>query len=268
MKLIPLSLLVLVAFSGVQVSAEEAVPSKLGVMVVADAALGPDKDNDRYRPEFEKPVYYFIAGRKQLELGDVVQGVPMPQVDQVEREVVAALNSQGFVQVQAGDPVPSIGIMIVWGAANFHNYKDANRLMLMRDQPLMNRISGIRKLGVGPRVFDSHVVVPPGRQQVILTAESDRLYVAVSAVNTDALEQGVAQLLWRTSMTIDWKNRLADSLPVMLASAAPYFGRESAEPVFIGERERRVINVEIGDATVVPAPAPRNSISGATSGEG
>ena len=77
-------------------------------------------------------------------------------------------------------------------------------------------------------------------------SNEDRLYLSLAALDGQAYRQKTKRLLWRTSMTVDWRNNLADVLPVMLASAAPFFGTNSDKPVFSDEKDRRKANVNIG----------------------
>lgn len=67
-------------------------------------------------------------------------------------------------------------------------------------------------------------------------------------------------LLWRTRMTVatDGVSQL-QSLPVLIATAAPYFGREMDEPAVLTPRTIREGRVEIGESVVVPETSSKPS---------
>jgi hypothetical protein len=83
---------------------------------------------------------------------------------------------------------------------------------------------------------------------------TSRGYIVVAALDVDAMARKKEhKLLWRTRMSIETiRHSLPDSLGVMLASAAPLFGREAPLPVLITEADRRKANVEVGTPYVVP----------------
>jgi len=81
---------------------------------------------------------------------------------------------------------------------------------------------------------------------------NDDLYFAVaSAFDYDALAHGKRVLLWRTRMTVSAAGVALDqSLPAVIATAGPYFGREMTEPSTVVRRVKEG-RVEIGPAAVV-----------------
>jgi hypothetical protein len=88
--------------------------------------------------------------------------------------------------------------------------------------------------------------------KVLTAANEDRYYLTLAALDADLYRKKERKLLWRTSMSVDWRKDLAASLPVMLESAGPSFGVRAPEPVFMDERDRREGTVKIGEAVVVP----------------
>ena len=99
----------------------------------------------------------------------------------------------------------------------------------------------------------------------------DVYYVVASAYDYRALAQNQRHLLWRTRMTVASKGvSQIDTLPTLIASAAPYFGRDMAEAETLIKRTVRSGNVEIGTPVVVgaapdatdpqvPKPAPKST---------
>lgn len=86
-------------------------------------------------------------------------------------------------------------------------------------------------------------------------AESDCYYVVASAYDFASVGTQVKQLLWRTRMTV---NALGvsqpQSLPKLIASAGPYFGKEMTEAEVLMEHAVPEGKVQIGTPTVVNLP--------------
>jgi hypothetical protein len=84
-------------------------------------------------------------------------------------------------------------------------------------------------------------------------AAQDCYYVVASAYDRGSVAADQRQLLWRTRLTVAADGvAQRQSLPVLIAAAAPFFGRETPEPEIIRKRSLRRGNVEIGTPTVVP----------------
>lgn len=83
-------------------------------------------------------------------------------------------------------------------------------------------------------------------------AVSDCYYVVASAYDYKELSKRKI-LLWRTRMTCNAQGVSQEqSIPTLIASAGPYFGKEMPEPEILTKRSVRDGKVEIGPATVVP----------------
>lgn len=88
-------------------------------------------------------------------------------------------------------------------------------------------------------------------------AAEDVYYVVASAYDYQSLANKQRVLLWRTRMTVAAQGVSQEqTLPTLIASAAPFFGKEMAEPEILTKRAVRDGNVEVGIPTVVE-PAPR-----------
>jgi hypothetical protein len=234
-------------------------PSGLEVLVVADAISVPEG----LRPSPGKPIYY-VLGKSQMTFGESVAGVKMPKPEVVEKAVVESLASQGFVRTNVGGPLPSIFIIATWGDANFADMEVppdpndadavANSALLKkttaasRDRNVIEQLVGTNKPGAQSISFEAM-----GKLQA--ASNEDRLYISLAALDVPSYKQKKRVLLWRTSMTIDWRNKLADALPAMLASAAPFFGTDSTAPVFSDDAARRRAEVNIGQMKVIPDEA-------------
>ncbi|MDB6113304.1 MAG: hypothetical protein JWQ62_249, partial [Lacunisphaera sp.] len=92
----------------------------------------------------------------------------------------------------------------------------------------------------------------------------DRLYVMLGAFDAETKARKENKLLWRTRMSIyAMQGSLPEALPLMLASAAPYFARATAVPQFVDDAARRNPSVNLGPLQVLemdparPAPAAK-----------
>ncbi len=91
-------------------------------------------------------------------------------------------------------------------------------------------------------------------------AVADVYYVVASAYDHAALARGERRLLWRTRMTVAASGVSEEqTLPTLIATAAPFFGQDMDAPATITKRGVRDGNVEIGTPTVIPpaASAPK-----------
>jgi hypothetical protein len=82
---------------------------------------------------------------------------------------------------------------------------------------------------------------------------SSSFFVVASAYDYEALAKGQRRLLWRTKMTVNSIGvNMIETVPPLIASAAPYFGRDMPDPVVITKRVSREGKVEVGAPVVVP----------------
>ena len=101
--------------------------------------------------------------------------------------------------------------------------------------------------------------------------------MVASAYDYASVAQGKRTLLWRTNMTVNTAGvNMKETLPPLIATAAPFFGRETEGPEALQRRINRKGTVEIGNSTVVEymdasapvaptaAPAPTAPKPGAT----
>ena len=85
-------------------------------------------------------------------------------------------------------------------------------------------------------------------------ASDDCYYVIASAYDYAAFAHQQKKLLWRTRMTVNSRGvSQVQTLPTLIASAAPYFGRDMAESEIMSKRAREG-EITIGTPTVVEMP--------------
>ncbi len=226
------------------------------VIVVADA-LGTAPAE--LVPTPEKPIYYVVVGLAERPLGDAIAGEPLPDKAVLQREVEKALASQGFLRTQVGGPIPTLALIITWGTANLvvdeitetdplSGAESSSTIVYNRRE--IAQLIGADKLNRKMvSSFEADAINDAGRQ--------DRLYLFIGAFDAAALAKKQKKLLWRTAMSIESRRTsLPESLPVMLASAAAYFGRSTELPVVVDDAIRRRAEVHIGAPVVVPDQKP------------
>jgi hypothetical protein len=83
-------------------------------------------------------------------------------------------------------------------------------------------------------------------------AASDVYYVVASAYDYQSLAAKQRTLLWRTRMTVASDGvSPQQSLPTLVLTAGPFFGKEMAEPEIFNKRSTPEGKVEVGTPTVV-----------------
>lgn len=82
-------------------------------------------------------------------------------------------------------------------------------------------------------------------------SDTSLYYVIASAFDVAEIAKGHRVLLWRTKMTVDAGGvSMTQTLPTLVASAAPYFGREMEGPAALVQQMREG-RIEYGEPTVV-----------------
>jgi hypothetical protein len=85
------------------------------------------------------------------------------------------------------------------------------------------------------------------KERLIDELFSSSYFVVASAYDLPALTHGRRILLWRTKMTVNSLGvNMAESLPPLIESAAPYLGRETKAPVALNARITRSGHVDVG----------------------
>ena len=133
-----------------------------------------------------------------------------------------------------------------------------------RTDPSGNAIGPTPVLGPDQMAFFNPVNLfklrNPKNEFLVDQAADDCYYVVASAYDYAAFTRQQRSLLWRTRMTVNSRGvSQVQSLPTLITTAAPYFGRDMLESEIIVKRAREG-EVIIGTPTVVElptaAPAP------------
>lgn len=219
------------------------------VVVVTDLVAG----TDFVAPTAEAPCYYLFRGGIERTIGQSVAREPIPTWDEVRAALEPELARQHYRLTQVGGPVPRLVFFCSWGAANLvtddfeetdDETGDATTVTVNSNERDLRRLAGAAKA-------ERHALslVEADRLQTVLN--EDRLYVMIAAFDAAALARHEKRLVWRTNISIPSRHHaLPRELAVMMKSAGPHFGRDTAVPVMVDDRVRNA-EVQIGTATVM-----------------
>ncbi|MDD4892217.1 MAG: hypothetical protein PHU85_20030 [Phycisphaerae bacterium] len=227
--------------------AESRKPAGPDVLIVSDV---PADQTTVTRPTADKPVHYIFLGGLERPLGQAIGGEPIPGRAEVQKEIGAALASQGYLPTQVGGPKPSLVIVFSYGTANLVTDEIAG----LDSEPSTLVAYNSREIFqlVGADKASQHLMLSTEADRINDAARNDRLYVFVAALDAVALAKKERKLVWRTRISIELRRHtLSDSLHVMLTSAAPYFGSTTELPVFLDDADRRKASVKIGPLKVL-----------------
>jgi hypothetical protein len=237
-------------------------------------------------PSPSDPVYYLAMSVGYRDFGKAIAGDKLPVPQEMIRTVVRVLAKEGFLPADANHP-PTQFIIFAWGTL----YTDFMPDPWNPDMPgtQLNRWGVLRflggdKLGLVPDYPDPWMDEQmPGltrvnpRAEAIWSVAADNLYVVALAGYEFPMQQPKhRKLLWRTKISCPSRGlAMADTLPTMLAIAAPYIARDTREPVWVNASDKFKPEVRIGSPKVeeyldwVPAPVlegetapPKGSRSG------
>jgi len=213
----------------------------------------------------ENPVYYVANDVGFRALGAPVGGEKPPPASDMERVLINALAKNGFLAAGPGHP-PTLAVIYFWGSHNKPDPETARqfpelarkyvleRAILVGGKNLADGMSFAMQWGDSPA---DHM----GKAEFLRDQAAEELYyVVASAYDYQSLAHKKRELAWRTTLTVTSAGlAMKESLPPLVARAAPFFGREMTEPELGTRKISREGHVEIGTATIVadpPAPPP------------
>jgi len=246
----PITACVLI-FAGSIAPAHAKTPPGPDVLVVADVL---ETSSAPIGPTAEHPVRYMFLGGFKRDLGGSVAGLPPTPPDRIREAIKQALARRHFIEARLGEPIPPLAIVYLWGTALLDTYE-----LLDVDQDTAETTS--TTLAFNQREMFQLLGIDKARQRLMSASDArgltdalhtDRLYIFVAALDLAALRKRQMKPLWRTRMSIEARGTsLAESMEVMLASAAPFFGREETRPVFVDDALRRKVEVRMEDIQII-----------------
>lgn len=242
-------------------------------------------------PSAEQPAYYAIEPGMNRDLGvGAERGLKTPPVEKMKQVLQQALRESGYLPSDEQHR-PSLMIFFHWGTSSFNPSED-NDNELERRKVLMDRAMLIggpnlaKEMAKVMEEIDRRATMPPemaammmfdplenlmrqspDMRRMVEEIFSSSFFVVASAFDYAAMANNRPVLLWRTKMTVNSLGvNMVESVPPLIASAAPYFGRDMELPMLVSKRVSRDGKVEIGEAIVVEEDV-KNAKAG-TAGKG
>ena len=212
------------------------------------------------RPVSPAQPAYFVAqpgGYKQL--GDTVGGEVRPPPADLERAMIKALATNGFLPAAPPAHTPTLAVVYTWGSHNKLSPEMAAQFPQLAARHMLERATlvGGRQFmaGINRRLEFGDSILDHSERMDYLTdqADDDLYFIIASAYDYAALTLGKRQLVWRTSMTANARGvALRETILPLIATGASYLGRETDGPEIAMRRISREGRVIIGESVVVP----------------
>ena len=205
----------------------------------------------------EQPMYYVAESGGFRQLGETVGGEKSPAVADLERALKKSLAANGYLPATENGPRPALVLIYTWGSHNAVDRETARlfpelaRRNILERSLLVGGINFTNNLGRTMEFGESILDLTDKQEYLTYQAANDCYFVIASAYDYAAVAHSEKMLLWRTKMTVNAQGiSMTESLPPLIATAAPFLGREMAEPEIISRRVNRKGHVEIGTPTV------------------
>jgi len=210
----------------------------------------------------EHPVYYVEQDAGFKPLGWSTAGEHPPPSTDMDRVLTRALATNGFLLASPEHPA-ALALIYFWGSHNKPDQDLARKFPELARKYVLERaiLVGGRKfadgMGFAMEWGESPADRETKREFLRDQAAEELYYVVASAYDYPALARGERKLAWRTTMTVTSAGlAMRETLPPLVASAAPFFGRDMTEPEIGARRISRAGRVEVGTPTVVEDKAP------------
>lgn len=211
-------------------------------------------------PTPESPVYYAGHNGGFLARGDIVRSRP-PAANYLGDVLRHALKQNGYLPATTKH-APTLLLVFHWGA---HHAMDPEMARMFRMRALQDfqeraKLVGGQRLEslVARRIAFGDLLVDYSDKIEFLSYQAhDSLYFAiVSAYDAASLQHGERRLVWRAHLTVNSRGvSMVDSLPALILTGAPTFGRDMRAPDIVLRRVRRGA-VHYGPAEVIETDVP------------
>ncbi len=224
-----------------------AAPRPSDILVIADVTPA---GKEAPQASAERPVHYEPVWVGFRELGAVVAGERVPPAEAAKQNLSDALRKILHLPAGQDTPPPTVVVFFAWGTLYPDTVTTPGSSPDGQDETIS--FNSAQMLGF----LGAHKLAKlPGfsldKERVLAAAREDQYFLAVAAYDRVSLQQRKRKLLWMTRIATDslrvW---LPNVLPEMVASAAPFFGKDSDLPVWIDPNDRRKADVQIGTPEV------------------
>jgi hypothetical protein len=245
----------------------------------------------------QAPAYFELYTSGPRHQGDTAGNHHTLKQEDVARILTRSLAANGYLPANLPQQPPSQLIIYTWGSHAALTEGDAENPALSAQQiarnlldraalvggdkfalkllELFERADAMNTAGRAPvppegqPVFTQEMMdfanpvsvfkrADPKNEYLVDQAASDVYYVVASAYDYKSVSSSRRVLLWRTRMTVSAAGVSQEqTLPTLIATATPYFGKDMAEPAILNPRAVREGAVEVGTPTVVePGVSP------------
>ena len=239
----------------------------------------------------QQPAYFELFTTGPRHMGHSEADQKTLKKEEVEKLLTRSLAANGYRPAKSPEQPPTLLILYTWGAHSLLVEGDEENPALSGQQLARNILDRAALVGGEKfaaellRAFeqaDAMAVAarsgaPPGGEQVFTPelfefanpvnmfkrrspknemlvdqTASNVYYVVASAYDYRSFMEKRRLMLWRTRMTVASAGVSAEqSLPTLVLTAAPYFGKDLPEAEVLTKRTLRDVNVEIGTPTIV-----------------
>jgi hypothetical protein len=211
----------------------------------------------------DQPAYYtaFSAGFRQI--GDTYYGEKTLTPDSVEKVLARALAKNGYQPAGPGHP-PSLLIIYSWGSHNRERQTEssteiegnlldsaalvggdgfAQKMQQMLQQT--DEMAGPPDLVAFANPINLYRLSSTKHNFMLDQAAGDMYFVVASAYDYASAASNDRVLVWRSRMTVSSVGvNQQETLPKLILTAAPYFGRDMSEPeIFTGRRHEGQVDI-------------------------
>lgn len=205
-------------------------------------------------PTAENPVYYVAQPGGFRQQGANVAGEIPPPSGHMDYFVRRALAAGGYRPVPSPEVRPALFISYHWGTHNSLQGQMSEDFPLAADADVLDRarmVGGLqlvkeidRQKEFGETILDEH---DEKMRYLKDQAVNSCYFVVLYAYEYDAMVRGERHLCWRTSMTVGASGvSVRETLPPLIASSAPFLGRETPDPAITSRTLRGREKIEIG----------------------
>lgn len=227
------------------------------VIVYADRT--PDGKNVA-PPTAEHPTYYYLLSGGYRQEGETVAGESSPPALAVAQLVAKALADRHYLLIGKTSPKPDLLIVFHWGYMNpeKEDFGDVDnpQQVFFNEKEMLALVAGDSLGTIMPDTME--------REDLMQAAGDDRYFVVISAFDFAAATRHQKKLLWRARMSIPSNGTmLAEVLPALVSSGAPFFGGDSGVPKHVWVNPQLPGGrVEAGAPTVVGWPGSASAPAG------
>ena len=242
------------------------------------------------------PVYYEAFSPGPKHLGETAGNeVTLPPAE-IERLLTRSLAANGYQPAVPPAHPPALLIIYTWGSHALLTEADSENPSLSGNQVARNLLDRAALVGgekfarqllelferADAMSLAANVPPPPGGEPVLTPAAmefanpvsvfkradpkneflvdqaaSNVYYVVASAYDYRSVSEKRRVLLWRTRMTVGADGvSQAQTLPTLVLSAAPFFGKDMPDAAIISKRPVREGTVDVGTPRVVEPASP------------